>query len=159
MPRLAAAVLFALALPAVAQDGPGPAVKELEGKYTLVSLTAGGKQLPRPDSERERFEIRGDAKVLNAGTLLAIPTDPKREPDPIRIVLDPTATPKAVAFTDPMKKGGPHMYGIYKLDGKTLTICLAESDKPTDRPTDFAAAGERIVTLVLEKQADAKDKK
>ena len=64
-----------------------------------------------------------------------------------------------VDLTEPGKKGGPHMLGVYKLDGKTLTLCLAESDKPADRPKDVTATGDKLLTFVLEKAADPKDKK
>ena len=58
-----------------------------------------------------------------------------------------------------MRRSGPHMLGVYKLDGKTLTFCVAESDKPADRPKDVTATGDRIMTMVLEKAAEPKDKK
>lgn len=140
-------IVAAFTLPAVAQDE----AKTLEGKYALVAVTAAGKQLPRPEKDRESFEIRLDKKDAKTGVLLAIPNDPKREPDPLNFVID-SANPQAIAFTEPGKKGGPHMHGVFKLDGKTLTICVVESDKPADRPANVNVTGEKIITFVLEKQ-------
>ena len=48
---------------------------------------------------------------------------------------------------------------MYKLDGKTLTLCLVESNKPADRPKDTAAAGDGVIKMVLEKvEEKPKDK-
>ena len=141
------ALLLAVALPVAAQDDAAKAMKELEGKYTLVSMTVAGKQLSRPEKDRETFVIRD-------GKLIAVSADGGKE-DPLALKL----TPPAVDFTEPGKKGGPHMVGVYKVDGKTLTFCLVESDKPADRPKDVTATGDRIITMVLEKVAEPKVKK
>jgi uncharacterized protein (TIGR03067 family) len=141
------ALLFAFALPAAAQDDAAKALKALEGKYTLVSMTVAGKQMTKAEKDRESFVIRD-------GKLIAVSGDGGKE-DPLVLKL----APPAVDFTEPGKEGGPHMVGVYKLDGKTLTFCLVESDKPADRPKDVTATGDRIITMVLEKAAEPKDKK
>ena len=141
------ALLLAFALPAAAQDDAAKALKALEGKYTLVSLTVAGKQLTKPEKDRESF-------VLRDGKLIAVAADGKKE-DPLTMKL----AGANVDFTEPGRTGGPHMLGVYKLDGKTLTFCVAESDKPADRPKDVTATGDRIMTMVLEKAAEPKDKK
>ena len=148
MTRFAPVVLLlAFALPVAAQDDAAKALKALEGKYTLVSLTVAGKPSTKPEKDRESF-------VLRDGKLIAVAADGKKE-DPLALKLDGAN----VDFTDPGRKGGPHMLGVYKLDGKTLTFCFAESDKPADRPKDVTATGDRLLTLVLEKAAEPKDKK
>jgi uncharacterized protein (TIGR03067 family) len=148
MTRFAPVVLLlAFALPAAAQDDAAKAMKALEGTYTLVSLTVAGKQLPKPEKDRESFAVRD-------GKFIAVSPDGKKE-DALAMKLDGAN----VDFTEPGKKGGPHMVGVYKLDGKTLTICVVESDRPADRPKDVAATGDKVVTFVLEKAAEPKDKK
>jgi len=142
MIRLASvALLLAVALPVAAQPDPA---KALEGKYTLVSLTVAGKALDRPAKDRETF-------VLRDGKLFAVSADGKKE-DPMTLKFDGAK----VDFTEPDRKGGPHMVGVYKLDGKTLTFCFVESDKPADRPKDVTATGGGVVTLVLARVADEK---
>ena len=138
------ALLLAFALPAAAQDDAAKAIKALEGKYTLVSLTVAGKQLTKPEKDRESF-------VLRDGKLIAVAADGKKE-DPLAMKLDGAN----VDFTEPGRTGGPHMLGVYKLDGKTLTFCFVESDKPADRPKDVTATGGGVVTLVLARVADEK---
>ena len=142
MIRLAAvALLFAVALPAAAQTDPA---KALEGQYTLVSLKIGGKALDRPEKDRESF-------VILDGKLIAVSGDGKKE-DPIALKFDG----QKVDFTEPNRKGGPHMVGVYKLDGKSLTFCFVESDKPADRPKDVTVTGDRVLVLVLARVAAEK---
>lgn len=149
MIRLApVAWLLAVALPVAAQPNPA---KSLEGKYTLKSLSVAGKTLDRPEKDRETLVIRD-------GNLIAVSADGKKE-DPIAIKFDGDK----VDFTEPGRKGGPHMVGVYKLDGQTLTFCVVESDKPADRPKDVTATGDGIITMVLarvpaEKSAEPKKK-
>jgi len=54
------------------------------------------------------------------------------------IVLDPTKEPKTI---DVIPDGGPnrgeHILGIYKLEGDTITICMAGPAQP--RPREFKA--------------------
>ena len=42
------------------------------------------------------------------------------------------------------------IYGIYKIEGDTLTICFNESEKPEDRPKEFKTSKDdraRLLTL------------
>lgn len=56
-----------------------------------------------------------------------------------RIELDPSANPPAI---DVLPDGGPsrgrRVLGIYKIEGETLTLCMAAPDQP--RPDVFEAA-------------------
>lgn len=145
-------VAFAPLTHAQPKDDPksddAKALKALEGKYTLTALSVGGKPVAKPEAERETFAVRD-------GKLIAVSPDGKKE-DPLAMKLSGTN----VDFTEPGKAGGPHMLGVYKLDGKTLTFCLVESNKPADRPKDTTAAGDGVIKMVLEKvEEKPKDKK
>lgn len=141
-------LVILLAVPLSAQE-PAKIIKDLEGKYTLISMTMGGKSMMRPEKDRESFEIKG-------GQLIAISPDGKRrDPIVIRVSVDPPV----IDFVEPGRAGGPHMLGVYQIDGKKLTLCFVESNKPTDRPKDVKATGEKIAVMVLEKVVEVKDKK
>lgn len=71
------------------------------------------------------------------------------------IQLDPTKTPKEIDLV--RAPGGQKWMGLYKLDGDTLTLCLAMVEKgkaeAQKRPTDFDAKKvQMIVTAVRAKK-------
>ena len=45
------------------------------------------------------------------------------------------------------------MYGIFKVEGDKLTICMIESDKAADRPKEFKTSKEgKAISMILEKK-------
>src|SRR5262249_12415499 len=110
----------------------------LEGKWTVTSMTQGGKT-----SEEMAgllvFEIKGDRLTLSVFG----------KSQDASLKLHPSKTPKEFE----MSRGGkPDLArGIYKLEKDTLTLCFAEG-RDEARPTKFEApAGKRIILLVLQR--------
>lgn len=123
----------------------GPAAPaSIEGGWTLVSIEVSGK------SESGVAKKSDAEKTIRATATQLIATKASGE-DPVNYKLDPSKTPAQIDLTDPDggDKGGT-MYGIYKLDGDTLTICLVSSKDPADRPKEFKTTVEghaRMMTL------------
>ena len=117
----------------------GPA--GIEGGWTLVSLEAGGKK-----SSAE--------KTIQATATQLIATKDNGTEDPLNYKLDPTKSPAEIDLTETRANGKTEtMYGIYKLEGDTLTICAAMSDKPADRPKEFKTTPEsKTMMMTLKKK-------
>jgi uncharacterized protein (TIGR03067 family) len=107
----------------------------IEGTYVLVGMEAGGKPVP---DEHVKKESEADRTIkITADKMM------KGKEDPTTYKVDNSKTPHEI---DMMTKGltgkEEKMYGIYKLEGDKLTICLAPSDKPEDRPKEFKTSAD-----------------
>ena len=129
--------------------GPGgPAATGIEGGWTLVGLEAQGEKMPAdlfaamPAGEKA-FKATSDKLTHQEGG----------KDVAISYKLDPTKTPHEIVMTKTKSDGKTEtIYGIYKLEGDTLTICGAESDKPADRPKEFKTApGDKTKLMTLKK--------
>jgi uncharacterized protein (TIGR03067 family) len=119
-----------------AQDKAGK--NPLDGTWTAVELTQGGKKLPEGQAKLLQFNFQGDKVTLSVlgkakgGTLKV---DATREPKQFDMMLD----------------GERPNPGIYRLEKDTLTLCFTEGGQ---RPTEFASGpGSRNVLLVLKRGA------
>jgi uncharacterized protein (TIGR03067 family) len=104
-----------------------------QGVWAVTSFVREGKEAPQDVAHAIVREVKGDHVVWKRdGKNFAGTT----------VVLDPKAVPHAI---DVIPDGGPardqHVLGIYRLEGDTLTICMADADRP--RPTRFEAPPER----------------
>ncbi len=118
----------------------------IEGGWTLVSIELAGmkdtKTVEKPEAERT---IRATADKL-------IATKNGKE-DPLAYKIDYSKTPNEIDLTDTKENGKVQtMYGICKLEGDTLTICAALSDKPADRPKEFKSTPESPTMLMTLKK-------
>ncbi len=72
-----------------------------------------------------------------------------------RVMLDSTKDPKTIdVIPDGGRNRGERILGIYKLDGESLTICMASAGQP--RPTEFKSEkgnGCTLQTFIHEKTA------
>jgi uncharacterized protein (TIGR03067 family) len=126
------ALLLFTVLPAgeLGQDKPDPSAKErarLQGAWTVVSHEANGKKSKAATIAGWKLTVSGDRMTTRDGTELL---------DESTFRLRPAATPRGIDLkltAGPDK--GKQVKGIYKLDGDSLTICVAEPGK--ERPKAF----------------------
>jgi uncharacterized protein (TIGR03067 family) len=120
----AAAVVGLLGAAQPPTDDPAKAdLAKLQGEWTVKSIEIAG--MPLPGGAPGKLVIEG-AKFGGLGGNMTIK-------------LDPTKTPKEIDLV--LGADGRKWMGLYKLDGESLTLCLAmiEKGKPEAQkpPTDF----------------------
>jgi uncharacterized protein (TIGR03067 family) len=128
------------------KDDKKPA--KLDGKYVIVGMEFGGEKIPAefldkaPEADRT-IVIKGNQAIATKGG----------KEDPATFKLDDSKKPAHITFTS-KKAGGKEetVYGIYKLDGDTLTICAVEG-KEADRPKEFKTEkGSMAIMMTLKKK-------
>jgi uncharacterized protein (TIGR03067 family) len=139
MQRLSAAVLsLAFAIPAAAADED--AAKQLNGSYTVISLTVGGKPDEKKKDRVSEFTIKDGTVTIKEGGEKA---------DTAKFTVDPTKKP---AHFDIVAGGDEKMMGIYetKETDKGLELTIAFAKMPTSpRPKDFKGQGEDEIVVKL----------
>jgi uncharacterized protein (TIGR03067 family) len=145
-------VLFVLLTPLLLVAGDDAAKKELkslEGKWKTVGMEAGGKAFPKDAVIDFTMIVAADGKTTGA--------TPKGE-FKFTMVIDPKKSPKWIVNDH---ESGPHkgmkQFGIYKLDGDKLTVCVTSAGSPeADRPKDFDTKDTGNVVFVFERVKDEK---
>jgi uncharacterized protein (TIGR03067 family) len=147
------AALLAVGLVILATaDGTGQDKKEvkLDGTYIIVGLEFGGEKIPAefiekaPEAERT-IKIEGNKLIASKGG----------KDDAATFKTDTTKTPHHIDITS--KKGDKEEvgYGIFKLDGDTLTIVANDGAKADDRPKEFKTEkNSKSILMVLKKKKD-----
>ena len=128
----------------VAADEPKKKVAtKFKGKWSLVSLSHGGKAAPadvlkdfKCTFEEKRYNNIMNGEVFEEG----------------EYKFDDDKSPKTIDFD--IKKGhneGKKQVGIFKIEDDKMTLVLAEPDA-TDRPTSFEVKeGSNVIEAVLER--------
>ena len=140
-----ASVLIGLALALGAPASKEPPKKEPAspiGEWVAATVMVGGKGEAFPERDFA-YTLTADGKFLmrkgKAGGEGKYTLDPKKDPPEIDIFLDG-------------KADTPTMQGIYKVDGDTLTLCVARGGRNAIRPKKFEAPeGSEMMLLVLER--------
>lgn len=121
----------------------------LDGTYVIVGMERRGEKAPEAvftkESEADRtIKIAGDKLIATKGG----------KDDTITVKYDSSKNPKHITTTESKPNGKTEtMYGIYKLEGDTLTVCVVESDKESDRPTEFKTTKEgKTMMMTLKKK-------
>jgi uncharacterized protein (TIGR03067 family) len=138
-------LLLGLALTLAAPAPKDTAKKDVPhvGSWTLESLTFAGQPVPLPDSEKKTITFTTDGKIVrdqagkteDGGTFTV---DLKKFPCEIDVV----------EGAGPQK--GQTAKGIFKVEGDTLTICMALGDE--SRPSVFdSPAGSRYILLTAKR--------
>jgi uncharacterized protein (TIGR03067 family) len=148
MRRLAVALaLVGVALAAADDKASKSDLKALSGKWLAVGAEAKGKEVDKSELKVSfTFEASGKATFahLEKGdeARYRFTIDPSKKPGTIDLVYEgPAAALK-----------GTKQFGIYKVEKDKLTLCLSDpGGSEKDRPKKFAAKGEKVLLLRLER--------
>lgn len=120
-----------------------PAPTGLDGGWTLVGVEVAGQKKTEADLAKEPT---ADRKLKATADQLVGSKGGKEEV--MSYKLNATKTPNEIDLTATEEGKPKTMYGIYKLEGDLLTICLSDAGKPEDRPKEFKSdAKTMIMTL------------
>lgn len=134
---------------AVANGQEKKDLPKLDGTYLIVGLEVNGDKLSAelfdksPEADRT-IVIKGDKLIASKGG----------KDDTITFKLDPTKTPAHITTTETKPDGKTETsYGIYKVEGDTLVICIIDNGKEADRPKEFKTSKDsKAMILTLKKK-------
>jgi len=114
--------------------GGGPA--GIEGTYLVTEFEFGGEKAP-PDMFAF-FVGKDEAERTVTITKDTITFKGKKgaKDEPAAYKIDASKTPGEIDLIEPKDKSETS-YGIYKLEGDTLTILIGSAKDPKDRPKEF----------------------
>jgi uncharacterized protein (TIGR03067 family) len=147
MHRVICGLILGLIVPVLAAAGDGAARREdepLRGNWKAMSFQHKGQDAPIEEAQQADFTIEADGKLT-----LAMNSEKRK----FSYVTDPDKAPKTIDIT--FEEGplhGTKQYGIYKLEGDRLTLCLAAPKSAAeDRPKEFSTADKDYVLFVLQR--------
>ena len=140
-------VVTTLTAPAILADEPQGDLAKLQGTWS--SKVGSNKEI------QAKMTVKGSAIEINL-------TRPDNQQITLKaeMKLDEKASPKAADWVKVIAPGGqelPSIKLIYKLEGDTLTICMAAAER--ERPRNFEAAKGSGNTLMTFKREPASKSK
>jgi uncharacterized protein (TIGR03067 family) len=134
-----------LGAPTTKEKDKDTAKDSIVGEWEGVTATANGKDLPVPPGGI-KFEFTADGKML-------VHEGKKDKPDAGTYKTDAKKSPAEIDIIPPTDKKDPTILGIYKVEGDTMTLCIARGkDGAATRPTKFdAAPGAEVMLLTLKR--------
>jgi uncharacterized protein (TIGR03067 family) len=139
-----AVLVLALLTPGVRADKAKDDGKALEGKWKMVGGERSGTPIAEGDVPEGTITINKDGSYT-----VSLPNYQAEGTSR----LDPAKKPKAmdVTYTKGPDKD-KQRFGIYKLDGDQLTICVTPPDRPEgDRPTEFSTKDSENLLFVFKR--------
>lgn len=144
-PSLLTALALTLGAPGP-KDPPTKDADPLLGKWTGLKAEAAGTPLPVPPGGVSMEFRAGGAWVTEEGG---------KAPEEGGYTADRTKDPHEIDLTQPAAGGkAMKVLGIYKVEGDTLTLCLAAAG---GRPTKFESAAGQATVLMTFKRAKKKE--
>lgn len=144
MRTLLAITFLAAATTVLAKEDKKPS---LDGTYVIIGLEKGGEKAPDEFFKKQPEEER---TIVIKGNKL-IPTK-KKGMEPLDFTIDASKKPAEITATETKADKKETSYGIYKLEGDILTICLVENGQPSDRPKEFKTTKDSKAALVILKK-------
>jgi uncharacterized protein (TIGR03067 family) len=141
-------LMFVLATPSLLAADSGNDVrnelKALEGKWKTVAVEANGTAFPKDAIPDFAFIIAADGKATGQSP---------QEEYQATITVDPKKNPKTIDnLHESGAQKGKKQYGIYKLEGDKLTVCMTRPGVAEgDRPKDFGTKDAANVVFVFER--------
>ena len=136
------AVLFGLVLAvgAPGKEAPKKEAPSVVGEWDGEKAVRGGMERPIPEGG-VKVTFTADGKMLFK--------EGNKEEGTGSYKVDASKSPGEIEISPPKEDGT--LLGIFKIDGDTLTICLADKGS-SDRPTKFESpAGTNIMLVTLKR--------
>jgi len=113
--------------------------KSLEGNWKIVA------------AEKNGMKLSEEKQPVQAIVFAQMDSSAQKKPNGsmyVTVKLDPSKSPKAIMASEANGEGkkGLRLAGVYKLDGETLKLCLAD---PENAPTELKSEG-KPKTVLLE---------
>jgi uncharacterized protein (TIGR03067 family) len=125
-----------------AKDPPPKGPPSLVGEWVVQKHVAGGKPIDALAGSTLTFWEDGTTDYL--GLTRA----------PATFKANTARTPAEVNFMPPLISSAPGQFGIFKVEGDTLTLCLVGAG---DRPTRFESPTGSQVRLIVLRRAEKKE--
>ena len=127
-----------------ADDAVRQELKALLGTWKTVGVEAGGKSFPKEAIPEFTFIIgaegKSTGKMANSSYEATITVNPRQDPKTMDNLHESGA------------QKGKKQYGIYKLEGDKLTVCMTPPGRTQEhRPKDFTTKDTSNVVFIFER--------